>query len=77
MPSLSDLAICDRSTSEATLAVSAKQRALPWVELVLGGSGDPCGICKAARVVAQRMSQGNIVETAASPQNNSYGNPQS
>ena len=32
---------CDRSTSEVI--------ALSLVDLVLGGSGDPCGICKVAR----------------------------
>ena len=39
----------DRSTLEATLVVSARQHALSLVGLVLGGSGDPCGICKVAR----------------------------
>ncbi len=40
---------CDRSTSEATLVVSAKQHALSLVGWVLGGSGDRVG----DRVVAE------------------------
>jgi len=61
---------CNQDFNNAEFASSCNLRSLNF-------RSDPCGICKAARVVAQRMSQGNIVETAASSQNNSYGNPQS
>jgi len=53
---------CDRSTSEATLAVSAKQHTLSLVVVVLGGGGDrvgdPCGICEAARVGDRVVAEG-------------------